>query len=71
MKDWLFAIQLGIYRQRYALAAMLISVGTWLLVGSLVPSGILDMFVYAIFGWYWLGAVVVPWIETKLEKLFS
>ena len=31
----------------------------------------LDLIVYGLVGWYWLGYHIIPWVERKLEELFG
>lgn len=56
---------------KLSLAALVITIGAWIIFGSLVPRAILDVIVYGIVGWFWMGGVVVPWVERKLEKRFK
>lgn len=71
MKYFLQMFKTEVYKQRFALGALLLAIGGWVLFAELVPRGILDGIVYALVGWYWLGRVMVPWIERKLEELFG
>lgn len=64
MKDW-------IYSKRYSLAALVLVVSTWLTVATWVPQQYLDILAYYALGWFWLGGVVMPWVESKLENLFK
>ena len=72
MKDLWYAICVGVYMSRFNLGAMILVLGAWLLLAELiVPRPFVDAVVYFCFGWFVLGKVCLPWIEQKLEKLFS
>lgn len=64
MKEWF-------YRKRYSLAALVLVISTWLIIASYVPQKFLDLFAYWALGYYFLGDVVVPWVEARLEKYFK
>ena len=58
-------------RNQYALAALALVISVWLVLCIFVPSKILDLFAYWALGYYFLGDVVVPWVEARLEKYFK
>ena len=71
MRDFVLALQITLYEKRYLLVASALVVAAWLIFSAVIPSKYVDLIVYAVFGWCFLGSVVIPWIEAKLEKLFS
>lgn len=72
MKQFWHEFCLQVYMNRFQLWAMTAVVVAWLVVAEWVLSPeVRDMIVYACFGWFVLGAVLVPWVERKLEKLFN
>lgn len=71
MKDWWLSFCVAVHQQRVGLYALAIVIATWLALTSVIPSKYVDVFCYAIVGYYWLGGVLVPWVERKLQKLFS
>lgn len=64
MKQWFEDNKVGIL-------AMVITIITWLMVAYLVPDVVINVITAFSFGWFFLGGVVQPWIERKLEKLFE
>lgn len=64
MKDWFV-------RNRCGLVSLLLVVSAWMVIISFVPTKILDILAYYALGWFFLGGVVVPWVEARLEKLFK
>lgn len=64
MKNWF-------YRNRYSLAALVVVTSTWLIISAVVPQQYLDILAYYALGWFFLGGVVMPWVEAKLENLFK
>lgn len=72
MKQFWHEFCLQAYMNRFQLWAMTAVIVAWLVIAEWVLSPeIRDMIVYACFGWFVLGAVLVPWVERKLEKLFN
>ena len=75
MKDFLFILGFAIYQTRYKLYALAITCIGWIAFASSVEHFVgkeyLDLLVYALVGWYWLGQVVMPWVESKLEQIFD
>ena len=72
MKQFWHEFCLQVYMNRFQLWAMTAVIVAWLVIAEWVLSPeIRDMIVYACFGWFVLGAVLVPWVERKLEKLFN
>lgn len=75
MRDYLVALKTVLYNERFELAALVIACVGWIVFASMVENFIgkevLDVLVYGLVGWYWLGRIVAPWIERKLEKLFD
>lgn len=72
MKHFWHELCLEIYFRKFKLIAMLLVIAVWMLVAEVVlPVVIRDLFVYACFGWFVLGEVLVPWTQRKLEQLFS
>lgn len=75
MKDFFLAVKLGLYHSRFNLMAMILACGGWLVFAHLVMEwggkDWLDAFAYCLLGWFWLGRVVMPWVEHKLEELFG
>lgn len=71
MKDFFAVLWKTIKRQKFGLLALAIVVGTWIWLATVIPNQYLDVFAYAVLGWYWLGEVVVPWVEAHLERLFG
>lgn len=75
MKFWLRALVTAIYETRAKILSLFAVCAGWLIVASIVETyigrEILDVFAYGILGWYWLGGVVHPWVEKKLEQLFD
>lgn len=71
VKDYFQAFCIALYMTRNTIFALVITIGTWLLFASLVPTKYVDLVAYGITGYYWLGAVVAPWVEQKLEQLFG
>lgn len=71
MKDWILAFKIVAYEQRFNLTATILAVSLWFLIAEMVPRSVLDLVVYGLVGWFWLGGIVIPWIEQKLEKLFG
>jgi hypothetical protein len=69
------AIKLAAYKLRHNILAVLIACVSWIVFAHFVQGTVgkvwLDTIAYALLGWYWLGGVVVPWIERKLENLFE
>ena len=64
MKSWFI-------RNQYALAAFALVISVWLVLCIFVPTKILDLFAYWALGYYFLGDVVTPWAEARLEKYFK
>lgn len=60
---------------RFTIYALVLTCVGWIAFAKLfeiyVGREYLDTLVYALVGWYWLGAVVAPWVERKLEKVFG
>lgn len=72
MKQFWHEFCLQVYMNRFQLWAMTAVIVAWLVIAEWVLSPeVRDMIVYACFGWFVLGAVLVPWVERKLEKLFN
>lgn len=75
MKDFLTAVKLGLYTQRFNLLAMVISCVSWVVFANFVENQFgkqyLDAVAYGLLGWYWLGGTVMPWVEKKLERYFG
>lgn len=75
MKNWFLAIQIALSESRTKLWALTIGIAAWLIVSELISeflgTRVLNAIVYALVGWYWLGSVVIPWIEHKLEDIFE
>lgn len=72
MKDLWHAVCVGVYLSRFNLGAMVLVLGGWIVLTEwIVPPVLVEALVYVCFGWFVLGKVFVPWIEHKLEKLFS
>lgn len=72
MKQFWHEFCLQVYMNRFQLWAMTAVIVAWLIIAEWVLSPeVRDMIVYACFGWFVLGAVLVPWVERKLEKLFN
>lgn len=64
MKEWFRDNKVGIL-------ALLITLVTWILVASILPDAVINVITSFAFGWFFLGDVVQPWVERKLEKLFD
>jgi len=72
MKQFWHEFCIQAYMQRFQVLALVSVILVWLVVAELVLSReVRDMIVYACFGWFVLGALLVPWVERKLEKLFN
>lgn len=72
MKDLWHAICVGVYMSRSNLLAMVLVLSAWLVLAEwLVPPPVVQAIVYVCFGWFVLGKIIVPYVERKLEKLFS
>lgn len=72
MKDLWHAVCVGVYASRFNLGAMVLVLGAWILLAEWVlPRVLVDAIAYFCFGWMFLGKVCLPWMEQKLEKLFS
>lgn len=66
---------LAVYMIRFKLMAIIGTCLGWAVFAHLFENQIgkpyLDVLVYGLLGWYWLGGIVVPWVERKLEELFG
>jgi hypothetical protein len=72
MKQFWHEYCLEVYFRRFKLIALLLVIAVWILLAELVVSvRIRDLLVYACFGWFVLGEILVPWTERKLEQLFG
>lgn len=64
------AIKAGIYESRYKLLATVIVLCVWMAfahgVVYLLGDTALTIFIAIIAGYYWLGSVIVPWVEQKI-----
>lgn len=65
------AFKRGLYKERHHMLATVIAVLGWLVFAEAVTYWLgaqtLHVFIAIIAGWYWLGKVVIPWIENKLK----
>lgn len=66
---------LAVYMIRFKLLAIIGTCLGWVIFADLFSQFIgrvwLDLIVYGLVGWYWLGHHVIPWVERKLEELFG
>lgn len=63
MKAWILANKLGIL-------SALIVIAIYAVFAVNFP-GLTEFAMYVAAGWYWLGGVLVPWVESKLQKLVA
>lgn len=61
MKAWIVENKLGI------LAAIIV-IAVYAVFAVNLP-GLTEFAMYVAAGWYWLGGVLVPWVERQLQKL--
>lgn len=72
MKEFWRELCIQAYFNRMKLVALLVVIPAWIVLSEwVVPRIWVDVVVYFAFGWYVLGAVCVPWVEQKLNKLFN
>ena len=75
MKEFLVNLTLAVYMTRFKIYALVLTCAAWLAFAKLVQYFIgqeyLDLLVYALVGWFWLGGVVMPWVQRKLEHIFD
>ena len=75
MKEFFYNLSIALYMTRFKLYAVLLTCFGWIVFAStmehFVGKEYLDLLVYALLGWYWLGDVVMPWVERKLEEVFD
>ena len=63
LKAWSFANKLSIL-------AALIVIAIYAVFAANFP-GLTEFAMYVAAGWYWMGAVLVPWVERQLQKLVA
>lgn len=61
MKEWFSKNRVGI-------VALLITVAAWWIVAALLPNEVITTINAFAFGWFFLGGVVVPWVESKIAR---
>ena len=61
MKEWF-------NKNRVGIVALLITIMVWWLVAALLPNGVISIINAFAFGWFFLGGVVVPWVESKIAR---
>lgn len=75
MRDYFEALKIALYKQRFSLLSLIIACVGWVVIAGFVSGtfgqNYVDIFAYSIAGYYWLGGIVAPWLERKLEKLFD
>ena len=60
------------HQVKYSAFATIITVALWMVLADIAfLKPYLELFVYATFGWMFLGGVCIPWVERKLEEIFS
>lgn len=61
MKEWFSKNRVGI-------VALLITVAAWWIVAALLPNEVITIINAFAFGWFFLGGVVAPWVESKIAR---
>jgi hypothetical protein len=75
VKEFFYNLGFALYMTRFRIYALVLTCAGWVTFANLLTAYVgiqyLDLIVYALVGWYWLGGVVMPWVEHKLEKVFD
>lgn len=59
-----------LYEARFTLLAFMLVIAAWVLVATLVPEPLLDLVVYAVFGYTALGGLCT-WTGRKLKERYG
>jgi hypothetical protein len=59
-----------VVKNKTGILAVIIVIALYTVCAANFP-GLTEAVMYAAAGWYWLGGVLVPWIEAQLQKLLG